>query len=242
MTKNHYKKEPIKISYWVVTLKDIERIYSFFQERFKEDNFNIEIEVESGHTKSCENYKEFNEIIYKLLEDKEIIKNITILHSTIGSNYYNSKQVWVTIPFNEKFDKPSLFIIGGDEDGSYSDWIEATFNRAKKLMESFSEDNEVIKQYLDNNKLSTILDLDGSMKEKIINDAKKEEDKKHSAVSINTTIFTNNGQIGGESNIQKFQNNTSDQKKWYETFWGIFYTTIITSLITAGIAYYLGWN
>ena len=237
MAKNHYNKEPINISYWIVTQKDIERIYSFFKERFKEDNFDIKIEVKSGHDKSCENYEEFNEIINQLLKNKEIIENIRIAHRK-EIDYYNFKQVGVSIPFKDKHDKPYLYIVGGDNDGSYSDWIEATFNKAKKLMESFLEDNEVIKQYLDSNKLSTILDLDGSIKERIINDAKKEESKQTSTVSINTTNLTNYGQIGGEGNIQEFQNNTSGQKKWYETFWG----RIIISLITIGIAYYLGWN
>jgi len=240
MAKNNYNKKRIEINHWFVTSEDIALVHSFFRERFGIDNFEIEIETVSGNNKICENYEEFCNTLNSLSKDRELIENIKIIHREQEDNNVNFKQVWIEIPFKGEFYKPYMSIMGGDNDGSYSDWIEGTYNKAKKMMESFSEEDEVIKRHLEDKKIATVLDLDSSIKKKIIMDEKEKDDERASNNSINTTTLNNYGQIGGSGNYQKITNNKqSSNRRFYETWW---FKYIISPLIVLLIATLIGLN
>jgi|GEM_PF-6316550 len=235
MQKNIYKKETIETSDWFVTKVDIERICNFMKERIESGQFTIKIQVKSGHNKSCTNYNEFEKIAKSLLSNKEIITEITI--SNIIRTCHSKKLIWLNIPFQEEGGfwpkKPGLNISGQDTDGSYGDWIEATFNKGERLMDSFTTNEEVLKEYLNKKNIKSILDLNESLKNKILNNSK--ESKKGTMI-INTNNINNNVQIGGKGNSQEITNEKMAEPKWYQKI-GI---RIITGVIIGIILFLLG--
>lgn len=213
--KYKYEKPSVKISNWLVTKEDLEKIYNYFLYRFKKEVY-FEVKTTDGESHSYDFFKEFEDDLDKIITNKEKIGKISIgASSHVGKV---RKHAWITIEF-EDWVSARFNLLAEDEDGSSKDWVEGTYSDLSKLQQSLEiEDNKFIKRL--RNKFPSrwgsdtvvIFDPFSKIKSEIKND--------------------------NPETINQITNNIKIQKEWYEKPAGLLILSVIAGII---IAYFNNW-
>lgn len=213
--RHEYKKPNICINYCLVSSDHLERLYKFFSKRFPDSTIEIHLDTLSGHKRIYETYHEYLEDITKLLNDSEVVSEISITERE-GAYMTTYKQMGISISFGNHSGS-RVYIVGGDNDGSNNDWIEGTYSEMLKLKESFEIKDEDVKKILDKKYNKITFDPDGRIQEEITN-----------LINTQKALTTPPTKV-------ELVNNKNPQ---YHPWWG----KILISVAIAGIIYYLGWN
>lgn len=166
--KYTYDRPVIEIKNWLVSQKDIERIINFFKERFIITNVPISLRTESGNNRTYDTYEEMLFDLPKLATDHEIVQRIEISYGVRDNeNYHKFKQSWIVIEFG-KYAKVNWFLIGGDTDSSFKDWIIATYEEMNRLKNIFEiKDVDLVKKVETRFQSTIVFDPNESIKESI---------------------------------------------------------------------------
>lgn len=192
--KHSYNRPTVEINNWLVSKEDIKRIYDFICERLGLKNIEIELETEPGNNRTYQDYPELEKDLPSLEVNKEIVSKIMLLERVVDKNdNLNFKQIWLEATF-QPYAGARFYVLAGDRDGKYKDWVAGTYEQMGKLGESFEvRDKEVIailkKQYK-----SVVFDPN-----KKITDAIKEQVKNKDKKSLAET--------------------NSNRKSWWENTW-----------------------
>jgi len=179
---NKYTRPRLNITYWCVTKEDLYKIYSFFVDRFEDENIPIELQTGSGNDKQYDNFKEFSEDVAKLIEDKESIEEIGIGHRTEDWGERKAKHIWIRINFDQP--EASFHIIAEDRDGSYKDWVDGAYEEMRRIVRSFSVDLDFKKALSKKSTKNIIFDYYGTIRDEIKNEPlNKQNEKTPSEVS-----------------------------------------------------------
>ena len=193
--KFDYQKPHIEIKNWLVSQKDIERLIRFFKERFSIVDVPISLGTRDGNNRSYDTYEEMVIDLPKLAADNEIVEEIEISYRDIAKdNYHNFKQSWIRIKFGE-YGNALFWVIAGDTDGSYKDWVTGTYEEMHKLKDLFEvKDKRVIEKIEEKFETAIVFDPDESISESIESEIEKE---KEIATSITTSVLSRkrNGQL-----------------------------------------------
>lgn len=214
--RHTYNKPTISINYWTVHSNQLKKLYDFFTQRFPESNIEITIETHEGHNRTCENFNEYLEEIPKIFSNNETVSKIEISERE-QSDSHNFKQMWVSINFGD-YPSASMYIIGGDVDGSQKDWVEGAYAELIHLKEIFEITDGKVKKILEKEYDNIVFDPNEELYKKII-DSLKPSDKKNDSQTI-----------------------VLQQPSHKETWFNRLIWPIVVGLIIACIAYLLGWN
>ncbi len=221
--RNEYSKPNIEINHWIVSSLDIQKLYEFFVRRFPESNVEILLESQEGHTRICESFDEYSKEVSLILSNNDIISNVKISvregESLFELDRYKYKQIGINISF--EYSSTTIYVIGGDTDGSCKDWIEGAYTELLGLKKIFEITDDKVIEVLDKKYNKIIFDPNGETRKKIIESLK----------SIDKKLTTKSQPSKG---------------KWFNLIKIItnhpLVTTIISGIIIAGIVYFLGWN
>lgn len=194
--KYNYQRTPIDITNWLVNQKDIERIVKFFRLRFSVTEVPISLETKSGNNRTYETYEELVIDLPKLNQDKEIVTKIQIMYRSQGEkNYHHFKQSWISIEFKRGY-VTNFFLIAGDTDGSYKDWVEGTYSEINKLKNIFEiSDSKKINIIKGRYNSGIVFDPDESIKESIEVEILKEKENANNSIEVILTKKENKGLV-----------------------------------------------
>ena len=177
--RNEYSKPNIEINHWIVSSLDIQKLYEFFVRRFPESNVEILLESQEGHTRICESFDEYSKEVSLILSNNDIISNVKISvregESLFELDRYKYKQIGINISF--EYSSTTIYVIGGDTDGSCKDSIEGAYTELLGLKKIFEITDDKVIEVLDKKYNKIIFDPNGETRKKII-ESLKSIDKK----------------------------------------------------------------
>ncbi len=130
-----YSGPILRLDFWMVTKRDLEKIKEFLEEAFGSEKVEISVETSSLKSKVYTNFKEFCDDAETMLSLDEEIQKISIGRSDAEEGFFR-RHIWIEIEF--VFNLASFHIFAEEEKGfGLKEWVQDTYDKMQVMVKSF---------------------------------------------------------------------------------------------------------